>query len=402
MKLSIWVVNKYSSGYEDGFETRTMAIAREWVRAGHDVVIFNSNANHITGKQEMEEPVRHRLLDGIHVVRVRTLGYDRTASLKRILSWIHFEYRLLTLPKMAFPNPTIVISSSLSLLSVISGIVFAARFKVPWVFEVRDIWPLTFTEYYGTRRWHPLAAILAGIERFGYLKANLVVGTMPNLRAHVRSVVKRDVPVVCVPFGFSPSEAPDALPTASRSPQDSTLVVGYAGSIGLSNSLETLVEAIRFLRSDPRFRFVIAGDGDRRSELMAATSDCPNVTWLGRVPRSQVHGILSKCDLLYFATKYSRLYEYGISLNKLTDYLLSARPILGSHSGYPTIVDESGCGKVIPSSDSKALVQALEEYYRMSPDIRLEMGRRGRDWLLKNRTWARIASDYLDHLRSLV
>jgi glycosyltransferase involved in cell wall biosynthesis len=403
MKHAIWVVNKYSSGHEDGFETRTMAIAREWVRAGHDVVICCSNANHLMGKRDMADPVEHRILDGVHVVRVRTLQYSRTGSMRRVLSWFDFECRLLTsrLPPL-LPSPTVVITSSLSILSVISGLVLARRYNVPWVFEVRDIWPLTLVEEGRVSRWNPLSILLAGVERLGYLKAKLVVGTMPNLRAHVRAVVKRDVPVVCVPFGFNPSSAPDSCQRTVDASEKAHLVVGYAGSIGVSNALHTLVEAARSFRDDSRFRFVIAGDGDSRAELMEATRDCPNVTWRGRVPRSQVHEILSGCDLLYFAAQKSKVWEYGMSLNKLTDYLLSARPILGSYSGFPSILDEAGCGRFIPAADTAALISSLETFRQMDPASRAEMGRKGRDWLFEHRTWTRIAMDYVAHLTVLV
>ena len=401
MKQSIWVVNKYSSSQEEGFETRTMALAREWVRMGHDVVVFCSNANHFTGNQVMAAPIEHRIVDGIHVVRLRTLRYEKTASLRRVLSWFDFERRLLTSSLHGLPAPNVIIASSLSLFSVISGLVFSRRYKVPWVFEVRDIWPLTLVELGGVSRWHPFSLVLAVVERLGYSKADLVVGTMPNLVEHVRSVVKRDVTVACVPFGFNPAMAPEALPRGFEETKEAPFVVGYAGSIGLSNALDTLIEAALILRDDPRFHFVIAGDGDKRTELMVATRDCQNVSWLGRVPRSKVHEILSGCDLLYFSGHKSAVWRYGMSLNKLTDYLLAARPILGSYSGFPSILDEASCGRFIPAADSTALVRALEDFRKMDLQARAEMGERGRAWLFQNRTWARLAAGYAARLASI-
>lgn len=398
-KRSIWVLNKYASGHEDGFETRTMAIAREWVKAGHDCVVICSNANHLTGNRDLAEPVESRVLDGVRVIRLRTRRYERTASAQRVFSWIDFERVVLTADLSALPRPDVIVVSSLSLLSVISGMALARRFGCPWVFEVRDIWPLTMVEEGMVSRKHPFTMLLSGLERLAYSRAALVVGTMPNLVAHVRARVSRPVPVACVPFGFEPTAMPEALPPCSNSP---SLVLGYAGSIGVSNALDTLVDCAVKLRDDPRFRFVFAGDGDRRDELMVETRDCPHVTWVGRVPRQEVHAILSRCDLLYFAAHPSKVWDYGMSLNKLTDYLLAARPILGSYSGFPSILNEAGCGRFVPAADAAALLQALNAFLEMPESDRAEMGRRGREWLLANRTWRRIATDYLALLEPVI
>jgi glycosyltransferase involved in cell wall biosynthesis len=135
---------------------------------------------------------------------------------------------------------------------------------------------------------------------------------------------------------------------------------------------------------------------------MDRTRDCSNVEWVGRVPRHEVHAILSSCDLLYFAAHQSKVWEYGMSLNKLTDYLLSARPILGSYSGFPSILDEASCGRFVPAADAGALLRALNDFRELPESARAQMGRSGRDWLFANRTWARIAKGYLDLLDQLI
>jgi glycosyltransferase involved in cell wall biosynthesis len=402
MKRTIWVLNKYASGHEDGFETRTMAIAREWVKAGHRVVVICSNANHVTGNRDLSEPVESRVLTGVRVIRLRTRRYERTASAQRVLSWVDFERVVLAAPLSELPHPDVIVVSSLSLLSVVSGMALARRYTCPWVFEVRDIWPLTLVEEGGVSAWHPFTMLLSALERLAYSRAALIVGTMPNLVAHVRARVRRPVPVSCVPFGFDPTSAAAVLPPRTRTNDGPSLVVGYAGSIGVSNALDTLVECAIQLREDSRFRFVIAGDGDRRQVLMDRTRDCPNVAWLGRVPRHEVHAILSSCDLLYFAAHQSKVWEYGMSLNKLTDYLLSARPILGSYSGFPSILDEASCGRFVPAADAGALLRALHDFRELPESARAQMGRSGRDWLFANRAWARIAKGYLDLLDQLI
>lgn len=379
-----------------------MSIAREWAKAGHTVVVIASNSNHLTGNRHQAAAFEDRLSDGVRVMRLRTMRYERTASMARVLSWVDFERRLLGASLYELPPPDVIIVSSLSLLSVVSGITLARRYRCPWVFEVRDIWPLTLVEEGGFPRWHPFTVLLAGIERLGYSRAAMVVGTMPNLIAHVRRVVDRPVPVACIPFGFDPTVAQAPRRISPREEGAQTLVVGYAGSIGVSNALETLIECAVPLRDDGRYRFVIAGDGDSRESLMERTRDCDHITWLGRVPRGEVHSVLSECDVLYFAAHRSQVWEYGLSLNKLTDYLLAARPILASYSGFPTILNEAGCGEFVRAADPDALMAALHRFREMSADARAHLGENGRRWLFEHRTWERLAAEYVELIDAVI
>ncbi len=405
-KHCIWVLAKYATAQEQGFETRTVALAREWVRSGREVVIISSTANHLLRSEPISGPRKEVTFDGVRMVFLRTWAYRATASFRRVLSWLHFEWRIFREPLAKLPSPDVVIVSSLSLFSVLNGIRLARMFRCPWVFEVRDIWPLTLTEEGGVKSSHPLAWLMAHIERLGYRNAALTVGTMPNLSPHASRVAGHPVRCACIPFGFDPTLAPSADEALQRTSltdgrRENTLVVGYAGSIGTANALDSIVEAAVRLREDPRFRFVFWGDGDLRNSFMQKTSGCPNVAWAGKVPRHEVHASLRQCDLLYFAAHPSRVWESGMSLNKVTDYLLAAKPIIASYSGYPSILEEAGCGEFIPAGDVDELVETLERYAMMPRSKLATMGEAGRRWLFANRTWSSLAIEYLALLDAL-
>ncbi len=402
---TIWVISKYLSPKEYGFETRLFAMARHWRAEGREPVMIGSDSNHLAQMPTLDRPQVEERIDGLRCVWLRTLRYGRTASMRRVLSWFHFEWRLLRMRLDGLPAPDVILVSSLSLLTVLNGLRLKRRFGCPMVFEVRDIWPLTMVEEGGFSAWHPLTLLLGWIERLGYRRAELVVGTMPNLGPHASRVAGREVRCACIPFGFDPAVV--ARQEASlgearvivRSPDE--LVVGYAGSMGTTNALHTIVACAVRLKDDPRFRFVLLGDGDLRARFMAETADCPRVEWVGRVPREQVLGILRQCDLLYFAVHDSKVWESGMSLNKLTDYLLSRRPVLASYSGFPSILNEAGCGEYLPSNDEEALLAALHRYAAMPRTEREAVGERGRRWLFDHRPWPVLARQYLALLDGL-
>jgi glycosyltransferase involved in cell wall biosynthesis len=337
-------------------------------------------------------------IGGIRAIWLRTKRYARTASIHRVLSWFDFEYRLWRLDDERLPRPDIIIVSSLSLFTVLNGIRLSRKYRVPLVFEVRDIWPLTMIEEGGFSSRHPLALLMGWIERLGYRKAALTIGTMPNLGPHASRVAGRAVQCNCIPFGFDPEQiaaaeaSPPVVPRLERTADQ--LVVGYAGSMGISNALDTIVECAIRLKDDPRFKFVLLGDGDVRAKLMAMTAECPNVQWVGRVPRGEVVEYLKQCDLLYFAVHDSKVWESGMSLNKLTDYLVAAKPVLASYSGFPSILDEAGCGEYLPSRDTDALMLALARYAERPRAELAAMGTAGRAWLFANRTWKTLSKLY--------
>lgn len=395
----IWIISKYASSREYGFETRLFALAREFVKQGRTTVVISSDSNHLAAFPDMAAADTRETIDGCEVHWLRTLRYTRTASIRRVLSWLDFEWRLLRMRKQELPTPDVIIVSSLSLLTALTGVWLRFRYGGLLIFEVRDIWPLTMVEEGGFSRWHPVALLLGWIERFGYRHADLVVGTMPNLAEHVAAVAGAGIPCACVPFGFDA----DRYAAEEPGPEDAVdlpippgrFVVGYAGSIGVTNALDTVMACVRGLSDDNRFFFVFLGDGDSRARYVEETRDLANVVFVPKVARARVRSVLRRCDLLYFAVHDSAVWRYGLSLNKLIDYMMAAKPIVGSYSGFPSMLNESGCGEFVPAADVGALSAALLRLAELPVDRRAAMGEAGRQWLIENRRWSVIAQRYV-------
>lgn len=377
---------------------------RELVSFGHTGVVITSDSNHLAKVPVLKSKLLLECRDGVLMVWLRTMKTREAKSLRRILGWLHFEWRLLWMPTRTLPKPDVVIVSSLSLLTVANGILLKWRLKASLVFEVRDIWPLTLVEEGGFNRNNPLIVALGLIERLGYRHADAIVGTMPNLEEHVANVVGRGKPTSCVPMGF----APRAIAINEPLPADYVesylrrdgFVIGYAGTIGITNALDPFFEAAELMRDDYATQFLVVGDGGLLAGYKSRFSHLPNLTFAPKVPKETVQSVLAACDLLYLSTHESRVWEYGQSLNKLIDYMLSGKPVVASYSGYPSMINEAGCGTYVPAGDVQALVQEFRRYASMTPAERSEIGQRGRAWILENRSYERLAQDYLSILRA--
>lgn len=405
MPLKILIISKYASSKEYGFETRLFAIARRIVKTENLVTIISSDSNHFGKFPKFNQTYTNEKIENIEVFWVKTFKYFKTVSIRRILSWIDFEVKLFCFPTKKILIPDIIIVSSLSLLTILNGIRLKKKYKCKLIFEIRDIWPLTLTEEGGFSKFNPFVLLLSWVEVFGYKKSDLVVGTMPNLIEHIKNVSKKTVSFKCIPFGFSLSDydnhyPPQEFSWSNKIPNDK-LIIGYAGSIGLSNGLETFVNIIKKFSNNSSLFFVILGDGDLKQEFLNELEGYSNVVFLPKVNRCEVKYVLQKCNILYFSALNSRVWDYGWSPNKLIDYMLSGKPILASYSGYVSMINEAQNGFVIPSSDENALFNKINEISMLSSKELSDIGERGRKWIIENRQWETLANDYLSIMYSL-
>ena len=328
------------------------------------------------------------------------MKYFAAKSMRRILSWLHFEWRLLWLPKAKFSAPDVIVVSSLSLLTILNGFLWRVRYKCRLVFEVRDIWPLTITEEGGFKLWNPFVLGLGFVERLGYKYEDVIVGTMPNLGEHVRTVLGYSKVTHCIPMGIderSPASS-ENLPTdyeEKNFPTDK-FIVAHVGSIGITNALDTFLECAESMKENLSTHFMIVGNGDLREIYRMRYAHLINLTFAPPVPKEMVQSVLSRCDLLYFSVHKSNVWQYGQSLNKVIDYMMSGKPIVASYEGYPSMINEANCGSYVAVGDVKALESEIRRYERMSKRERFEIGQRGLAWLKENRRYTKLAKDYLD------
>ena len=154
-----------------------------------------------------------------------------------------------------YERPDVVIASSLSILSVLSGCFYKRFYKTKFIFEVRDIWPQTLIDFKGFSHRHPLILFLSKIEKLGYRYSDSIVGTMPNLTEHVEKEVGLGAKVFSIPHGvnldfYQNSQRDLPVDFADCYIPPDKFIVTYAGTIGDANALEYIVDAAKKLALD--------------------------------------------------------------------------------------------------------------------------------------------------------
>jgi glycosyltransferase involved in cell wall biosynthesis len=280
----------------------------------------------------------------------------------------------------------------------------ARRCGAKLVFEVHDLWPLSPIELSGMSPGHPFARLCSWAEGTAYRDADLVVSMLPCVHDYMASRGLDLRRLAVVPNGISPDdwaagpqplrEDVGAALAAARAAGET--VVGYAGSMGLPNALDTLLDAAALLRDEP-IRFVLVGDGHERARLAQRVREegLARVTMLAPIPKLQVPALLAQVDVAYIGWQRVPIYRFGIAPNKLMDYMMAGCAVLHSVEAGNDPVAEAGCGVTVPPEDAGAVARGLRTLAARAPAERAAMGARGRAFVQSRHTYPVLAERFL-------
>ncbi len=395
---AIWLICKYASPEKYFFGTRHFFLSEEWVKNGYDVTIFTSNSSHLTDKLPQFSGSRMiEDINGVKTIWLNVLKSRSSSSFLRVLSWIHFELKVLMTPKKDISKPDIIIVSSLSILSIISGSIFSRIYKAKFLLEIRDIWPLSAKKLGRFRNHNIFISLLCALERFGYRNADVVVGTMPNLIEHLRNVEPRYKKCVCIPQGITidqfDSEEKLSEEYIQQTFTKSTFKVVYAGTVNVNNPLEVLLEAILKIPDSEMVECYILGSGSMLDIYRLKFQSCQRIKFIPPIPKNQVKSFIRQTDLCFDSID-SEIAKYGLSRNKWIDYMNAGKPIICSYSGFQSMINESGSGSFVEFGNVELLAKKILEYKHMSNELRTELGENGRKFLKESRLFPILAKQY--------
>jgi glycosyltransferase involved in cell wall biosynthesis len=251
---------------------------------------------------------------------------------------------------------------------------------------------------------NPLIRLLDHAEAYGCRHAHKVVSLLPCVHKYMaQRNVCRDKWIV-VPNGILLSEWKEpwanipgpAAEMLSALRAQGFSIVGYAGAHGLANALDTFLDAARQME-DEKVAFVLAGGGPEKASLQqrATAEGLRNVWFLDPVKKEQIPRLLQWFDVAYIGLRREPLFRFGISPNKLMDYMMAGRPVLKAIDSGNDAVSESGCGLTVIPEDAESVAQGVRTLLAMSEDERKAMGQRGREFVLENLTYAGLAQKFL-------
>ncbi len=378
--MNIWIINHHALTPDMSGGTRHYDFAKELISRGCKVTIVSSSIHYSTYKELKEYEDKDYLIediDGINWIWIKNPSYKGNGinRVKNMLSFMRNTTRII--PTLKLEKPKIIIGSSVHLFAVYAAYRLSRKYKVPFIMEVRDLWPQTFIDM-GISKWHPFILLLGYLEKFLYKKADKIITLLPKANLYIEKLGVEKAKIVWI------SNGANVMTKEYKNMLDSERFnVLYSGSVGLANDLGILVEVASLLQNNNDIHFTIIGNGAMKEELMTKTkaNNLANITFLDPVPKGDIYDYLFSANLLYVGLKNLPLYRYGMSMNKIFDYMSVAKPILFVSDIDENIVDIAKCGFVEKSSNIKQIAKSIELISQM-PSFELEkLGKNGYDHL---------------------
>ncbi len=391
---------------------RVSELSHHWAATGHDVTVLTGFPNHPDGKLRPEYRKRFRRLvfreyaENVNVVRSWLLPFPNRKAHERMLNYVSFCLSA-GITGSFLSRPDVVIATSPQLLVGLSGWWVAKIKHVPFVLEVRDLWPESLAAVGAGNANSFLYRILHKVAGFLYRKAHHIVVVTPAFRDHL--IRRWHVPPEKISIVQNGVETKLFCPGASESLRkdlsiENRFVVSYIGTMGMAHGLESMLEtAQRLQASAPNALFLLVGEGaDReRIEAIATMKKLTNVRFVSQQPREKIPLYISASDVCLVLLKKSEVFDTVIP-TKMLEFMSCAKPVvLGVGGQARRILEASRAGLYIEPENPDALCDAIERL-RNENYLRQSLGQNGREYILQSLSRERTAADYLNVLLGIL
>jgi len=399
----LWIINHYAVPPTDPGGTRHFDLARRLGDLGWDVTIIASGFRHKTREEESFTGRRwwkEERDQGVRFVWIRTPSYHAN-NWRRVLNMLAFSWRTVRFSLLRETrrgkSPALILGSSVHLFAVLSAWIACKWLRVPFAMEVRDLWPQTLIDLGEMSRWHPFVVALRILERFLYRRARRIVTLLPGAGSFLIRRGARPESLVWIPNGVDLTSKPSPQAIARKE----TFTVMYIGAHGRANCLDVVLDvAEEVARRSDRIRFALIGDGPMKHRLMAAATQrrLHNVAFRDPIPKSAVFDTLLEADATIVVLDDSPLYRYGISLNKIYDFMAAGRPIVFIGSSFNDPVAESGGGISLSCRTPERIAEAIVELAKSSAEDLNAYGDKGRRYVERQHSMEKLAARLQDEV----
>ena len=415
--MNILYITQYYPPESCAPAARVDEFTREWAREGHKVTVLTGFPNHPEGvvhtayREHWRKGFSREKRQGINVCRTWLYPAPNRGLWGRAANYSSFALSAALSGPCVASGESVVIATSPQILVGAAGYVAARSRRLPFVFEVRDLWPQSLEAVGQASPGSLLYRAVGRLADFLYRHADCIVVDGEWKR---RALVTMGVPsekIALIRNGATDDFCLDPKSLSAREARERVrkdlglsgrFVVLYAGTLGMAHRLETVLEAAFHLRERSEVAFLMIGEGADREKLMEQSRHMglPNMLYLGRQPREAIPGYLAAADVCLVPLRRSEVFKTAIPC-KMFEAMAAAKPVvLGVEGEAKEILTAARAGIVVPPEDSSALAAAILRLWS-HPRLCRELGENGRDAVLHKHSRASQARAYLDLLAEL-
>jgi glycosyltransferase involved in cell wall biosynthesis len=370
------------------------------------VTIIASSVDHVTGRQRINDDKSslYQIINEIPFLWINTPKYSGN-GFARILNMLAYAVKVLKRNSTSgLSAPNVVIGSSVHPFAALAAALLAWRFNVPFIFEVRDLWPQTLIDFGRLKNKSIIATVLKSLELWLYKRASMIIVLLPNAWEYI------------VPLGISKEKIkwiPNGVDLNLFDIDDNYIyseffTIMYFGSHAKSDGIDLMLMAMYELQNSnnsKHIRLRLIGEGPEKLNLIMMAKDLKlnNVSFESSIPKNMIPKTASEADAFVIALlDLPNLYKYGVSMNKIFDYLAASRPIIISSNAINNPVVEAGAGVAVEAGNSLALAKAFLDLSQTGLNKRIEMGRSGREYVKKFHDFHELAGRFSIVLNDLI
>jgi colanic acid biosynthesis glycosyl transferase WcaI len=410
--MKILYISQYFPPEMGAPAARASELSRHWANAGHDVTVLTGFPNHPTGvvppkyRKSFRRLVAHERVGAVNVVRTWLLPFPNRKAHERILNYASFAASA-AFSGLFLSRPDVIIATSPQLLVGLSGWWLAQWKRVPFVFEVRDLWPESLAAVGMGRTGSLLYRTLAKMAGFLYGHADRIVVVAPAFEDYLVQqwhISREKISVIAngvqTEF-FIPGKETNLRNTLHV---ENKFVVSYIGTMGKAHGLETILDAASILQSaKPNIVFLLIGEGAEKEQLVALARErrLTNLQFVDQQPREKIPAYIRASDVCLVPLRKTELFKTVIP-SKMLEFMSCARPvILGVEGQARAILEEAGAGISIEPENASALATAVR-YCAADREAGQEMGRKGREYVIRKFSRDETAEKYIQMLEGLL
>lgn len=407
--MRILYVSQYFPPEMGAPAARVHELSREWVRQGHDVTVLTGFAHHPTGVKAPGDRwriTRRERVEGIDVVRSYVFATPNAGVALRMLSYASFMVSAAVIGSLRVRRPDVVVATSPQLLCACAGSMLSKRFRVPFVFEVRDLWPESILAVDAMSDNAIVRGLKGVADRLYRGCARIVtVGEGYKRQIHQLYGIPEDKMTV-VPNGIDPTLfQPGAHENEVRRQYnwEGKIVLLYVGTHGMAHALHVILEAARRLEHDPRLVFAFVGEGARKAQLkrQAEAWGLDNVAFIDQQPKERVPLFYAACDIGLVTLRKTPLFQEVLP-SKIFEYLGMERPLILSVDGEARrLVEAAGAGVFVEPENVDELCRAIVDLAGRGEELQ-SMGRSGRQYVITQFQRSALAARYVEELRNVI
>lgn len=410
---TVWIIDHYSSEPQYGGITRQYDFAMEMGKRGYRVVVIASGYSHFTHKYITEEGKNIKvsvLSPNVHYVYLKTRPYESNGGLGRARNIFDFMFKVIKYePLIAkkFGKPDVVTGCSVHPLAWVAAYKIARKYKIRFVAEVRDFWPRIWVVGGDKKSTDPMVLFFDAVQRWTFKKADRIIYSMYHGDKYICGELGVDQkktfligqPMDCSRFDRNserlellPKEIREFIGIGTESDAGEEFICSFAGYYMVYEGVYVMLEAQKLLqeRGVP-VRMVFVGSGQEKEgmEDYIKTHHLRNVLVYDRIPREAVPVLISHSDICmaHLEVKgHKEVYKYGVSKNKVNEYLYSGACTLYGFLYKDDEVAASGGGMIFEPYNAQDLADKIEQVYRMPKEERKKFGQNGRAYIRQNRS----------------